>query len=77
VQGMLQGCLPLEGGRFLPGSELAIGCFRDIATMAALARREEFSGGLVIAVALQKSTKIETNISQDFVLIIRTQTHSK
>jgi hypothetical protein len=51
------------GGRNLPGSELAIGCFRDIATMAALVRREESSGGLVIAVALQKSTKIETNIS--------------
>jgi hypothetical protein len=42
--------------------------------MATLARREESSGGLVITDSLKKkSTKIKTNISQDFVLII-TQT---
>jgi hypothetical protein len=46
-----------------------------MATMAALARREESSGALVITVSLQKSTKIKTNISQEFVLNIRTQTH--
>jgi hypothetical protein len=49
--------------------------FGDIATMAALARRKESSGGLVITVSLKKSTTIKTNISLDFVLIIRTQEH--
>jgi hypothetical protein len=48
-----------KGGKLMPGSELAIGWFRDVATMAALARREESSGGLVITVSLQESTKIK------------------
>jgi hypothetical protein len=64
-----------EGREIVARSELAIGWLRDIATLAALVRREESSGGLVITVSLQKSTKIKTNISLDFVFIIRTQTH--
>jgi hypothetical protein len=59
MQVLLQRWLPGEGGKLLPGSELAIGWFRDIATMDALVRREESSGGLVIT---QPRNKVSSTI---------------